>query len=555
MQPKKSVSEARSGLSSGGWALLLSVLPGLVGAGLFAQTAGEVVVVVEVEVPVHVLVNGKPVRGLRQEDFILRAAGRKREIIGFREVDLQALDRDEAGTALPLSARRHFLLLFDLAFAAPVNIARAQDAALGVLADDFLPSDLVSVGTLSTSRGLRILLGFTPDHEQVRQAVVRLRVASLREAAADPLGLTLGSGIGDPFAPGSLAARGAESVDLTTLEEQVEEAQLIAGYDMLIRSLNQLAELLRPIDGAKHVIYLSAGASSRILFGAGVQSEAERQQIVDDNEAAMLGLSYSATLAGRFGDTSTLVNFEKTLKELVRSGSSIQAIDIGGLRAEAAGLSSGDDTLFFMADTTGGHHIRNHNDLGAAMNKILERTSVSYILSFQAPPGRRSGKYEKISVRLSKRIKGARIHHRPGYHSPVPYAELSLEARRAQAARWLLAEQRYDDLDVAVRAERTTDPGSWSSYAITVKVGAASVRAASLPTGANEIEIYVYVFAAGGRIVAFFDKLLPPPTETDGELRTNVNLLLESGTYEVRTLVREAGSGATSTRVLKLEVP
>ena len=531
----------------------------LAASPLAAQRADEVVEVVEVEVPVQVLVDGRPVRGLAREDFVLRAAGKRRAIVGFREVDLEALGAGRSPEALPLSARRHFVLLFDLAFATPANIARAREAAIRVLEEDFLPSDLVSLGTLSTSRGLQIILGFTPDHQQVRRALEPMRLTLLREAVGDPLGLAITTGADDPAATEVVTARGAEGVDLSVLERQAADAELAAGYDLLIRSFEELAELLRPVEGAKHVIYLSAGASSRILFGLGVQSEAERDQIVAENEAAMLGNYAGATLEGRFGSTSVLVDFEKMLKEFVRSGASIQAIDIAGLRAEAAGLASADDTLFFMADTTGGHHIRNHNDLDAAMNKILDRTTVSYVMTFQAPPRRRAGQYEQIGVRLAKRLRGARVFHRPGYHSPVPYGELSPVARRAEAARRLLAPEGRNEIGIAVVVEpaggEATDARGPTAYAIAVEIDAASVRAAGSSTGSSAVEVYAYVFAADGRIVAALDQHLPPPTFGEGVLEASFRVGLDAGRYEVRVLARESDSGASATHVVALEVP
>ena len=531
------------------WVAVLVIAALTVPTGLFAQRGEESVDVVEVSVPVQVLVRGKPVRGLTRDDFVLRAARKKRDIVGFREVDLGAIAPD---ADVPLSGRRHFVLLFDLAFAQPSNIVRAQEAALRVLSDDFLPSDMVSVATLTLGGGLQVQLGFTPDHEQARQAVASLGVGALRDAAADPLGLTVASE-GDS-APGPISARGEQSVDLEALERAISDAQLSGAYDVLIRSMNRLAELLQGVDGAKHVIYLSAGAASRVLFGTGVDTEAERQGIIDDNEAVMLGNNYAATLEGRFGTTSILIGFEKMLKEFVRSGSSIQAIDIAGLRAEAAGLASGDDTLFFMANTTGGNHIRNHNDFDLAMNKILTRTSVSYVLSFQAPPSRRDGQYEKIQVKLARKIRGAEVLHRPGYHSPRPYSDLSPEARRAQSARWLLGDEERSELDVAVRIEETASARLRKAYSIVVEIGGDSIRSVSRATWPADTEIYVYVFASDDRIIESFDESLRPPERSE-RFRSDFPVALEPGSYEVRVLVRELGSGAASLRIVLLDVP
>lgn len=44
-----------------------------------AQSHRESVDVIEIEIPVQVLVDGQPVRGLTREDFTVRAAGKRRD--------------------------------------------------------------------------------------------------------------------------------------------------------------------------------------------------------------------------------------------------------------------------------------------------------------------------------------------------------------------------------------------------------------------------------------------------------------------------------------------
>ena len=73
------------------------------------------------------------------------------------------------------------------------------------------------------------------------------------------------------------------------------------------------------------------------------------------------------------------------LEELRRADATVHAVDIGGLRAgpENTTRAKGEDSLFMMADGTGGELYRNFNDLGGVMEQMLDRTSVTYVLVFQ----------------------------------------------------------------------------------------------------------------------------------------------------------------------------
>src|SRR4029077_16095435 len=102
---------------------------GPLGAQTFSGTAD----VVEVEVPVQVVRDGQPVRGLTANDFELTEGRKKLVITGFQVVDLAAQPARGGVQAAPVAGRRQFLLLFDLAFSGPKGIAAAREAARGLV--------------------------------------------------------------------------------------------------------------------------------------------------------------------------------------------------------------------------------------------------------------------------------------------------------------------------------------------------------------------------------------------------------------------------------------
>src|SRR5262245_8414594 len=92
--------------------------------------------VTAVEIPVQVLLDGKPVRGLTAGDFTVYQEKQKQEVTGFDVVDLygspgEAVKTTAAEDVSP-PARRHFLFLFDLSFSEPRAVVQAREAAKGL---------------------------------------------------------------------------------------------------------------------------------------------------------------------------------------------------------------------------------------------------------------------------------------------------------------------------------------------------------------------------------------------------------------------------------------
>src|ERR1700720_3496723 len=142
-------------------------------AGALAETTE----VVAVQVPVQVVRNGEPVRGLTAADFEVYDGRRKQKVTGFEVLDL-AGERGPAMAALAPALRRHFLLLFDLSFSEPSSIVKARQMVREML-PALHPSDLVAVASYSSANGPRLLLGFTSDRRQGSQAIDNLGLPQL----------------------------------------------------------------------------------------------------------------------------------------------------------------------------------------------------------------------------------------------------------------------------------------------------------------------------------------------------------------------------------------
>ena len=553
----------------------IGLLPaGLARAADPPRFGGERTDVIAVEIPVQVTRSGQPVRGLGAADFEIWDGKTKQEITGFEVVDLTASEAaPDAPPVLPgPMGRRHFLFLFDLANSEPKAIVKAREAGKQVVRK-LHPSDLVAVATYSRSQGPLLHLGFTSDRRQAEIALDTLGVPELVDRGGDPLDLLIESvtggtttGVEAPGASGALLEDLIRLRDTKRAADRRFEAANLADYT---RSLADLGALMANVDGRKYVVLLSEGFDSSILIGS-EEDNAESTTKIEQ------GRFYQVDNDARYGDTRSANNLERMLEQFRRADCVIQAVDIGGLREEGARRGKGQDALFAMADQTGGELFRNWNDLSQAMGKMLERTSVSYLLSFQ-PTVERNGAYHPVRIEL-KNAAGAKLSHRTGYYAPLPFGQRDPKAHKFDTAEAIMSGREGGDLNATALAlpfrgvaGKAYVPvvigidgpsllsGIETSPAVAASSGESAAPAAE--PAALPVEIYAYAVAADGTIGDFFGQTLGLDLAKVGErvrqggIDYVGHLELAPGDWSLRVLVRNGRTGALRVSVLPARVP
>jgi VWFA-related protein len=564
---------SRVGRTTGTAAALCGLLLGG-GAPARAQTTfGETADVVVVEVPVQVVRDGQPVRGLTAADFEVYEGRKRQEITGFEVLDLAApagaAGRGKATDAVPAAARRHFLLLFDLSNSEPKAVIKAREATKTVL-DQLHPTDLVAVSTYSAAKGPQLILGFTPDRRQVEVALETLGLPELLGRSADPLKLMAADfqqvmaqygGVGGA----DKRALNNEAVNeyLQNLSAQATRADLDTRRNQVAaftRSFADLAKLIGSVSGRKYVVYLSEGFDSSILTGTTDAGESDDITAM----ATQTGDGVFTNSEQRFGDTRATNDFEQMLEEFRRADCVVQSVDIGGLRAGSdlgSSRKGGTETLVAMAKDTGGDIYQNFNDLGEAMDQMLSRTGVTYVLSFQPDKLKRDGEYHKLRIELKNQPRGTRLLHRPGYYAPKPFAQQNPFERLLQAANQVVAGDDPGSLPTAVLAAPFQTGGEKAYVPVVVEVEGAALLAGS-PKGAPlPAEVYVYALDGTGAVHDFLTQTVGLDlAKVEGALRQTGfkffgHLDLIPGEYSVRVLVRNGVTGASGLRVVPVTVP
>lgn len=549
---------------------LPAVLLASIASGAFGQARfGADATVISVEVPVNVVRDGAPVRGLTIDDFEILEGRKRQPITGFEVVDLSlvGVERTARGPEIPtltIGGRRHFLLLFDMSFSDLEALDRARTAAREIIASSLHPSDLVGVATYNKVRGTRLILGFTGNREQAEAAIRNLGLRDWRERVPDPLGLVIAGDADLTSTPteegGASETRserelleGANSFDLQIGFDRARLDQQKSDFLSVTETFAGLAGMVADVDGRKHVVLLSEGFESEVLTGV---DDAQRQ--IEINQAAELGQTWAINSNERFGDSDASSSLNAMVEAFRRADCTMQAVSIAGL--DAGAKISRNEAMFRMANETGGELIQNFNNVGAAMGEVLERTSVTYLLAFEPADVKADGKFRPIKVRLKNAPRGTRLLHRSGYFPPKEFGAMSPLERQLTTASTVLGGSDGGRILTSVLAAPFHVQEGLSYVPVLIELDGASLlgtaRGDTLIT-----EIFAYAFDESGAVRDFFTRRLglDAKASRDALLQSGFkywgHLDLEPGDYVLRVMTRNGQTGESGVASVPLSVP
>jgi VWFA-related protein len=565
-------------------ALLLALVSAAAGfaasAALAAEPPGrfeDTSQVLSVEVPVQVVGrDGQPVRGLTAADFEVFDEGQKQTLRGFRVVDLDHLQPTGALPGeveqLEPSARRHLLLLFDLSFARPPAVVRAREAAREFVLHSVRPTDLVALATYSLERGPRLIVTFTPDRAQLARGLLTLGLDNSFDAVKrDPLRFLLApptpqlpAAGGKPLLP-ERSGRVDQVMENALLEELrvgADRADKSFGRSQIInyaRAMGELAKALAAVRGRKQVILFSEGFDSRLLLGHDtVGAEAEQ-----DNFHAQFGEFNMVDSDNRFGNTELQGHLRRMVREFRRADCVIQAVDIAGLSAGGDATEdarpNGQEGLFVIANETGGELFKDANDLRDQLDRLLSRSTLTYLLSFERSDLKPNGAFRELKVK-AKVPAGARLSYRAGYYAPRPFKQVDPLERNLLAADGIASAVPRRDLDVNVLASPFRASETAAYVPVIIEVGGQRLLAGHKEDKLT-VEFYTYVSTPQGEMKDFVTQKVGLDLKKGraAVLATGVkyygHLELPPGDYRVRVLVRDAETGRTGVQTMPLQVP
>ena len=560
------------------------VLASLASAAVAQKDSGRVVQerasVTVVEVPVNVVgKDGKPVPNLKATDFELYDEGKLQPIVGFDLIDLNRTPAaGQEAVEMPASARRLWLLVFDLSYTSSSGLLRARDGAKAFVTGAMKSDDLAAVGTLSVDTGWKLLVNFTRDRQQLAQAIETLGMPGLAVPTGDPLAFAFAqlnsTGTGGDSGNQREAALAETLRDLQRMQRTQDDNFARGRIAKLVNSLAGIGRILDSVRGRKHVLFFSEGFETRLLSGfAGTSSRSDSAPqplgttIPDTTtsqgaaEASITGQVWKIDSDARFGSSSTRNRLTESLSWFKRSDAVLDAIDISGLRTDAdvsAGKrGSGTDALFTMAAETDGDFVKNANQLGPEIERVAEKTSLVYLLAFQPKGLTKPGTFHALKVKV--KASGAKVLARSGYFEPRPFRALSPIEQLLASGDLVTGGPKENAFPVALLTASFPVGGGLAQVPMVLEIpGRPLLAGESAPK--TSLEIFSYATDAAGTLADYTSQQVTLDLERAradleaGGLKFVGTFFLRPGDYTVRTLVRRTSTGQQSVATSRLRV-
>jgi VWFA-related protein len=471
---------------------------------------------------------GKFVEGLKPEDFIILDEGKQQEISHFDYIVNEAQKINLASQDSAVN-RRHFFLLFDLSFASNKGLKNARKAGLSFI-DKILPADLVAITTYSIYEGLKVLVNFSNDKKQLKDAISSLGLAKA------------GHIINKSYNHNSVENINPWVFDTLSVADFVNEKvgrTGILNYESIVSNfidqLNTLAQILKTMEGKKNILYFSEGFDSKLL-------------------TPETGLNDSAFFRYKM---------REMLERFAGSDCAIQAIDVGGLRVVDANepfeeRQPGQTTLFYMAQETGGIFYKNMNDLDKALDDILQSSSRSYHIGYYPKELQKEGKFRKISVKVN--LPDAKLVFRKGYYEDKSYNEYTPLEKKIKLAEFIIKDIIQNDIQFEKLI--STFPGNEKLARIAIFLQFSGKQFLGKTEKKRiQLQLYGFLLNDNGYFEDFFiTNVTIDSREAEKSLMSHGikffdMLLAPPGKHKVKLIVRDSETGEMGSRICHITVP
>ena len=384
--------------------------------------------------------SGKPIKGLRADQFEVSDDGKQQKISSFSYSDIEKVETAAEDNAKPIVIpvdnegpgaadtitdtvrdRRMIVLFFDMTSMETDDILRAHAAAQKFLKQQMTPADLVSVVVFSTR--LAVLANFTNDRSTLDKAIAQL-VPGAASQISNPLY--------------AAATNGEYDVqEYTGAAYTPDETEFnVFNTDQKLAAVEGLANVLAGIPGRKALVEFTGGITQ-----TGEENRAELRAVTDAANRADVSI-YSIDARGMFatppgGDVTT----NAATGTSMFSGASVYH--------QTDQREDSRDTLSTLSVDTGGKAFFDLGDLSDAFPKIQQDNSGYYLVGYDLPSDvKRDGRWHAIRVKVN--APGAHIRYRNGYYAPRDFQHLEKEDRDHQLADAMRSENPEVDLPIAV---------------------------------------------------------------------------------------------------------
>ena len=490
---------------------------------------------------------GNLIRDLKQSDFTVYEDGQKQQISSFDFENVDALQTAGAagetvtgaagiGTGRPAETaqassleardRRLMLLFFDFSAMEPEDIDRSVEAGKKYVTANMQAADMVALVSLATN--MKMDLDFTTDKQKI------LRVLSSYNG-------TEGQGFengGTGSAEGGAETGGAYTADDTDYNTFSADRKLLA--------LQSIMQSMGKIPQKKSLIYFSNGISQ-----SGV-----------DNQSALRATTASAVKAN-----VSIYPVDVRGLSAFPPGGQAQAASLHGQSAYSGasvlndlnGNAASQETLYTLADDTGGKAFMDTNDFSGVFKQVQKDTSAYYVLGYTSANHTKDGRFRRLKVQVNRA--DVKLEYRPGYYAGRDFEHMKQADREQQLEDELAAE--LPQTDVAVYAGTAFFRQDDSHYYLAVSLvipGSQIPFVQEKDKDAATIEIIGVLLESGKFPVGRQRDTVKLAVDATQQVKRknvqyNTGFVLPPGNYHLKFIVRENRSGRMGSFETDVRIP
>src|SRR5882724_5013256 len=385
---------------------------------------------------------GKPLTDLKPEDFTVSENGVPQKIEFFDSTltnsseaaqPITATGSTEPKPRTPSGFPRNIIaLVLDGQSTEAANLKHVRDGMLKYIRERISDSD--SVALFSISGGLQLLQPFTQDKAKLIAAVEKAYYSSTASKTSEARGLSediramreqIASGPeleGGP-APGqgfNGSAAAQALIARHVLEQYIALRSTLGAQQTrpILAALAAISEGLRPVPGKKTLVMFSQGFVAPETLDWQVQSTidiANRANvaiyIIDSG-----GLTGGSPTSGALVSDSPLggISGGLEMEQRRRAAAGESVFDI----SRQEGLNRQQDLLYRISEDTGGHFIKNTNDIAGGLERIDAEIRSRYTLAYRSTNPNFDGSFRKVKIAVRK--PDTNVLTRPGYYAISP---------------------------------------------------------------------------------------------------------------------------------------
>jgi VWFA-related protein len=508
--------------------------------------------------------SGKPIEDLTAKDFTITEDGKAQEIkfFKFQRLEEEILaepsiapkpavpaDPAEKPAAPPVKSitanqiapskpgevkyqdRRLMVLFFDMTSMPIQDQVRAQAAADKFLKTQITKSDLVAI--MSFTNELKLLSDFTDDRDALQKTLKGLIV-----------------GEGSDLAVGVTDADDAEdNGDAFTADDNEFN---IFNTDRKLGALESAAKMLGALSEKKALVYFASGVD-RVGSDNDAQLRATVNAAIRNNVALYPIDSRGLVASAPLGDAT----------RSAQGGQS--ALSGAGARSRQSSFQRQQETLFTLAEDTGGKALFDSNDLALGIKQAQKDISSYYIIGYYSTNEKPDGKYRRIkltpSAALAARI--GKLDYRQGYFAGKEFKQFTSSDKERQLQEALMLGDPMTDLSIALEVDFFRRARDRYFIPVTVKIPGSEFELAKHGGAeSTKIDFIGEVKDAKGVVqgnVRDFSEV-KLKGETVGQLAKhnlayNTGFTLPPGQYVLKFLARENQTGKMGTFETKFTIP